>query len=93
MITLYKPVVSPKQTSLFTYAPRPKDLKGKRIGLINTSKVNADLFLKRIEDLFLSYGISNTVNIRKLSPGYLLRQDQLSELQENADAAVIAFGD
>lgn len=91
---VYKPVVSSLENiDPLEYAHRPESLKGKRIGLINTSKVNADLFLTRIEALFLDYGIAGSLHIKKLTPGLTLTREQLFEIKRNADVALIAFGD
>lgn len=91
---LYNPVNSNTENiKPFEYAPRPATLKRKRIGLINTSKVNADVFLKRIEELFLDHGITASLQIKKLTPGLTLTEEQLSEIKNNADVALIAFGD
>ncbi len=91
---VYNPVASaPENRDPLEYAPRPESLKGKRIGLINTSKVNADLFLRRIEELLLDHGITGSLHVKKLTPGLTLTSEQLSEIKRNADVALIAFGD
>ncbi len=91
---VYKPVATaPENLDPLEYAPRAESLKGKRIGLINTSKVNADLFLKRIEELFLEQGVTGSLHVKKLTPGLTLTSEQLSELKRHVDVALIAFGD
>ncbi len=91
---VYKPVVSNTENiKPFEYAHRPASLKGKRIGLINTSKVNADVFLRRIEELLLDHGIAGSLHVKKLTPGLTLTREQLSEIRDSADVALIAFGD
>ncbi len=91
---VYKPVAStPENRNALEYAPRPESLKGKRIGLIDTSKVNADLFLRRLEELLLDHGITGSLHVKKLTPGLTLTSEQLSEIKRHADVALIAFGD
>ena len=97
-LSVYKPVASNAELHAelpkpFAYAHRISTLKGKHIGLIDTSKVNADLFLKRIEELLLKYGIAGTIHIKKLTPGVRLNPEQLAEIKNKVDAAVIAIGD
>jgi hypothetical protein len=93
-LDVYKPVAfNSKLPKPFAYAHRASTLKGKHIGLIDTSKVNADLFLKRIEELLLKYGIADTIHIKKLTPGLGLNPEQLAEIKNKVDAALIAFGD
>ena len=93
-LSVYNPVgFNPELPKPFAYARRTSTLKGKSIGLIDTSKVNADLFLKRIEELLLKYGIAGTIHIKKLTPGLGLNPEQLAEIRNTVDAALIAFGD
>jgi hypothetical protein len=91
---VYNPVVSnTKDIKPFEYAPRPATLKGKRLALIDSSKVNADLFLSRLEELFSAHGIAHSLRVRKLTPGLTLTGEQLAEIKDKADIAVVAFGD
>lgn len=93
-IEIYKPIVPGiGEEKSFEFALRPCNLIGKRIGLIDTSKVNADLFLKRIEELLINYGIAGVFKLRKKTPGATLTQEELLEFRKNVDAALIAFGD
>lgn len=93
-IEIYKPIVPGSvEEKPFEFAPRSPELYGKRIGLIDTSKVNADLFLKRIEELLINYGIAGIFKLRKKTPGTTLTQEELLEFKKNVDAALIAFGD
>ena len=93
-LNVYKPVaLNAELAKPFAFAHRASTLKGKHIGLIDTSKVNADLFLKRMEELLLKCGIAGTIHIKKLTPGLGLNPEQLAEIKNKVDAAVIAFGD
>ena len=93
-LSVYKPIaLNAELPKPFAFAQRTSTLKGKHIGLIDTSKVNAGLFLKRIEALLLKSGIAGTIHIKKLTPGVGLSPEQLAEIKNKVDAAVIAFGD
>ena len=70
-LVLIKPVneAIPEQSS---YAPRPIGLEGKRLGLLDNSKSNADRFLEMVAKILMSSMVSatlcGTANPRPRSP-------------------------
>lgn len=75
-------------------APRRTELIGKNWGFVDTSKVNADLFIEEIQrELRESYQPKSFVTIRKEAPGFPLTAAQLDQLQSNCDVVVLCFGD
>jgi hypothetical protein len=74
-------------------APRLTDLRGKRLGLVDNSKLNADLFLGRLAEILTSRFGANVVHkIRKYAPKDHLTKADFSKLSE-CDAIVLCFGD
>lgn len=61
-------------------------------GFVDTSKVNADLFLHTLAG-DLAPVPSGQTHIRKPSPGYALTAEQLNQLANSSDAVVLGFGD
>jgi len=73
-------------------ADRPKTLRGKILGLIDNSKVNADVFLNRIEKLMgETSGIGRVRRIRKSVAG--TPAPFTEDFFARCDVAVNAFGD
>jgi hypothetical protein len=74
-------------------APRLSDLQGKRIGFVDNSKLNADLFIGRlVEALSSRFGATVAHQIRKFAPKDHLTQDDFAKLSA-CDAVVLCFGD
>jgi len=74
-------------------APRAGDLRGKHVGLIDNSKLNADLFLGRLAKILTDrFGAIVTHKIRKFAPKDHLTKNDLAKLAE-CDAVVLCFGD
>ncbi len=74
-------------------AKRPAGLSGARVGFVDNSKQNADLFIERLsERLRDEYGISPDVKIRKFAPKDELSERELKELVKCA-AVVQCYGD
>ena len=74
-------------------AERPAGLSGARVGFVDNSKQNADLFIERLsERLHDEYGISPDVKVRKFAPKDELSEHELKELAECA-AVVQCYGD
>ncbi|MGA0394436.1 MAG: UGSC family (seleno)protein, partial [Rhodospirillales bacterium] len=89
-------VLNPKvfeEVSAVTVAGRLADLKGKRIGLVDNSKVNVGTFLSRLEErLRDEYGIEVTAKLRKLAPKDPLNDDEIESLS-GCDAVIQCYGD
>lgn len=74
-------------------AQRLDTLKGKSIGLVDNSKLNADLFLEALAvDLSGRFGIAVAKPIRKAAPKDHLKETDFASLQK-CDAVIQCFGD
>jgi hypothetical protein len=74
-------------------AERPAGLSGARVGFVDNSKQNADLFIERLsERLHDEYGINPDVKVRKFAPKDELSEHELKELVKCA-AVVQCYGD
>ncbi len=76
------------------YAPRPKSLKGLRVGLVDNTKHNSDQLLLRIAGLLeREYGASSHVIRRKKSAGSAPHAEIVEEYKANCDVIVAGVGD
>src|SRR5262249_25563008 len=58
---VFDPTVSPAAPVTFSYAPRPESLRGLRVGLVENTKFNSEVILRKIaERLAARYQISMT---------------------------------
>ena len=74
-------------------APRLGDLASKRLGFVDNSKLNADLFLSRIAaELAGRFGVVVGPVIRKFAPKDYISEANIAELAK-CDAVVQCFGD
>lgn len=75
------------------YIPRPKSLKGLRIGLIENTKKNSEAVLRKVaEKLEAAYGMKLEVLVHKPQRAPL-KDAQVAELKGRTDFAVIGVGD
>jgi len=75
-------------------AARVAALEGKAWGFVDTSKVNADLFIEEIQQAIgQSHQPKSFVTIRKEAPGFPLTAAQLDRLTSTCDVVVLCFGD
>ncbi|TAK01911.1 hypothetical protein EPO44_08700 [bacterium] len=92
-LTVYNPTLT-KPRHLLSIAPRAKPLEEQVWGFVDTSKVNADLFIHEIEtEIQQSYRPRRFVVIRKESPGVPLTADQINHLAKECGFVVFCFGD
>ena len=78
----------------FPLAPRPRDLRGKRLVLLNNSKANSEpilLELARILDDEFSLG--DVLHLTKHSASLPPKPDLLAEVRRNADIVITGVGD
>jgi hypothetical protein len=74
-------------------ARRLADVHGKRVGFVDNSKCNADLFIKRLCSQFGDrFAVVPGPIVRKLAPKDRLSETDLSRLAQ-CDAVVLCFGD
>lgn len=75
------------------YAPRPADLRGLRIGLIENTKKNAEeVLLKIVEKLAAAHGMKQEVLVHKPQRAPV-KDAQIAELRGKTDFAIAGVGD
>jgi hypothetical protein len=81
------------QVAAIAVAPRLAELRGKRVGFVDSSKCNADLFIERLQSqLSDRYAIIAGPVVRKAAPKDRLSTGDFANLAE-CDAVVQCFGD
>lgn len=92
-IQIYDPTTE-VGTRRIQYAPRPKSLKGMRIGLVDNTKHNSDQLLLRIAGILeREHGAKAHIIRRKKSAGAAPHSEIVNELKANADVIVAGVGD
>ncbi len=75
-------------------APRLPSLRGARLGIIDNSKYNADVFLESLETILTrDYGMERVERYRKASPSIPTPPEILGRLAESCDALVHGVAD
>ena len=75
-------------------APRPTDLRGKRLGLLDNSKANSDVILRAIAAILNErYEFSEIFYTKKHSASLPPRPEILADLHRNADIVIAGVGD
>ena len=91
-VTVFNPKVS-RQTAVIDAARRPGALKNAVIGFVDNSKLNADLFIERLQALLRDqYGIKLGARVSKHAPKDELSERDLAELAKCV-AVVQCYGD
>ena len=92
-IQIYDPTTETTRRRI-AYVPRPKSLKGLRIGLIDNTKHNSDQLLLRIAALLeREHGAKAHVIRRKHSAGAAPHAEIIEEFKANCDVIVAGVGD
>ena len=90
---LFDPTSTPRERSV-TLAPRPRDLRGLRVGLVENTKFNSDAILARLGDrLAREHGVTVTRMIRKRSPSHPVTEEAADALRRICDFVVSGVGD
>ena len=77
-----------------TYAPRLTDLQGKRVGLLDNSKNNANKLLDAMAVILdEQYGFSEIVRRRKPSASKPVAPEVIDELKASCDLVIVGVGD
>jgi hypothetical protein len=86
---------SSQSSSTFSLAPRRfRDLNGKTVGLLNSTKFNSDHLLDGIGELLgQRYSLKGLVRDRKRSFGTPIPEDHAKEMAEQCDVVITAVGD
>jgi hypothetical protein len=75
-------------------APRPADLRGLRLGLVENTKFNADtLLLKLAERLRDRHGLTVTHMARKRSASHEVDEAAIATLKGRSDVVISGIGD
>ena len=91
-ITILNPKVVKDDTAIAN-AERLSELKNMRIGFVDNSKLNADIFIQRVSKrLHDNYGIEIGEIVRKLAPKDALSSDELERLGKY-NAVIQCYGD
>ena len=89
---VFTPTAVKKSESL-PIAPRMDNLQGKIWGFVDTSKVNADLFIEHLKaEITKAYHAKDFVVVRKEAPGFSLTAEQTNRLAQ-CGCVVFCFGD
>jgi hypothetical protein len=83
----------PIEEEAINFAPRPVDLRGLRIGLIENTKKNAEEVLHKLaEKLAAAHGMTAAVLVHKPQRAPV-KDAQIAELKGKADFAIAGIGD
>ncbi len=93
--TVFDPTVPPTPASgAFNYAPRPTSLTGLHVGLVENTKFNSEVILRKIaERLAARYQVTLTHLDRKKSPGHSVTPEVITCFQHQADFVLAGVGD
>jgi hypothetical protein len=92
-LEIYDPTVSSVAEKII-FAPRPQNLNGLKVGLIENSKHNSDVLLLKIADrLKAQYGMEMALLHRKASASDYISDVALEELKNKADFVIAGIGD
>ena len=90
---LFDPTSTPRERRV-ALAARPRDLTGLRVGLIENTKFNSDVILKKLgEQLAQRHGMMVSRMIRKRSPSHGVTEEQVEALRKISDFIVSGVGD
>ncbi len=91
---LFDPTGGGTERAQIRFAPRPKDLKGLKVGLVENTKFNSEKLLKLVgERLTKRYGITITHLDHKRSSGHGVTEQAVAAFKSKADFVVAGVGD
>lgn len=92
-IQIYDPTTEVSSRKI-NFVPRPKSLKGLRIGLVDNTKHNSDQLLMRIAAILeKEHGAQSHVIRKKKSAGAAPSPEMIAEYKQNCDIIVAGVGD
>lgn len=92
-IEIYDPTTEASGRRI-SYPPRPKSLKGVRIGLVDNTKHNSDQLLLRIAAILeREHGAKSHVIRKKRSAGAAPSPEMIEEYKNHCDVVVAGIGD
>ena len=90
---IFDPSVPPVEEKI-EFAPRPQNLSGLRVGLVENSKHNSDVLLLKIADrLKARYRIEMVMLHRKQSASDYVTDEAIDALKKKADFVLTGIGD
>jgi hypothetical protein len=90
---LFDPTSTPRERTVIL-APRPRDLAGLRVGLVENTKFNSDAILRKLgEELVRRHGMTVSRMIRKRSPSHGVTDEAADALRKISDFVVSGVGD
>lgn len=92
-LKLFDPTSRPAARAA-SLAPRPLRLEGLRIGLVENTKINSEVILRKLaERLRQRHGMRVTHVDRKRSPSHEVTEAAVAALRREADFVVSGIGD
>ena len=92
MLGILDPTIAAPRTHI-DYAPRPAELAGLRVGLIENTKKNSEAVLRKlVERAAEIHGMKLEVLVHK-SQRAPLTDAQIAELKDRTDFAIVGVGD
>jgi len=90
---LFDPTAAPVERAI-ALAPRPRDLRRLRVGLVENTKFNSDILLGKLgERLAREYGVTVSRMIRKRSPSHAVTAEAADGLRRISDFVISGVGD
>ena len=75
-------------------APRPTELRGLRLGLVENTKFNSDTLLLKLADRLRDrHGITMAHLARKRSPSHEVEETAIAALKAQSDIVISGIGD
>jgi hypothetical protein len=93
MSQIFDPTAAPVAREV-RLTPRPADLRGLRLGLVENTKFNADTLLLKLADrLRERHGMTMTHLARKRSPSHVVDDRAIADLKARSDVVISGIGD
>jgi len=93
MMEILDPTTPSASREQIEYAQRPQSLRGLRIGLVENTKKNSEVVLRKIAaSLTAAHGMKIEVLLHKAQRAPL-KDAQIAELKGRSDFAIIGVGD
>ena len=92
-IDLFDPTTTTDKSPI-AYVPRPQQLNGLKIGLVDNSKYNSKTLLLKIADrLTAEYDTETTHLVTKASAGHAVSDAAINDFKGKADIVIAGIGD
>lgn len=93
-VQLVNPTGADPGPNPLTLAPRPADIRGQRLGLLDNSKANSDIILRAISDILSDeFEFGEILYFKKHSASLPPRPEIMTELHRHADLIITGIGD